>query len=1224
MSKTSKISLRGGGVIVTNDNCHNCSQITNIKCGKKIASVLGERASRPFAASGMARCPQRAAIGRVALVAAVFCALAFAPAFADKTVSGAYTLTANEDWTQEAVTLESGASVDLNGYSLHIGAVTVSGDTPMFTGSSGELRVTAATDFSSGGYSVSGSVSFVKDGSGTFTWSGGTIAATVPVSVTAGVFKVGVTTADVFGTSGDIYVVSPGQFDVNFGTANGTAPTLRRTFHIEGSGPDGSGALVNNASGNGYGSHLSNVILTGDATIGGASRLDLRTNGNAISGAGYTLTIKNTIALVVAGNYTTHYVPSLTCERLVIDGGILQPCSGRFRKNSNSSYQYFYPSLTVSDKIVIKNGGKFANYAGTSGTQPCASAFLVAEGTGWIRNDTSYWYDLTGPITIASGGTLICDTAGPWYRGAVTNETGATLNIGGEFCMRGGSFLNDGTINHTAGKFALGHRDGSGDPCTMENNGVIRTSGGTFQFNADGAMSGTGTLDLAGGTSNVRCGLFGFTGTIRVSGAAATIDNISSFPGTFVLNNGSVSTSLSGVTCDVVFDLADKTAPFSIPDSWLTLPADKAVLLDLRGRKLAWGEQIVSWTDRPALAFSATSAPLVEKSDGLYIGDGDAVAATATWTGAAGNGEFFDSRNWTCADELGNPITCFPNSATAITLDADVPLDGWTAFDAAAQTGTIDLNGHRAVMRPAAESAPAFTVTDHSEGVPGELRITVPAATTFSKAAEFAISGNLSLVKDGPGTLSWDDGTLDAAIPIVVTGGVFKVGVTTANVFGSSGTITVSGTGQFDINYGTAGGSAPTLNRTFYIEGAGPDGSGALVNNFSGGAYGSHVTQINLTGDATIGGASRIDFRGNSGGIDGAGHVLTLKNNALCLVAGGSYSSHYAPHLTCARLVIDGGTFQPCANRYRKNTSSSWIYIQPTLTISDKIVIKNGGKFANWPDNYSTPTYTAAFVVAEGDGWIRNDTAYWYTINGPITVESGSVLICDSDGPWYNGAITNKADATFNISGEFNALGGIFKNDGVLNHTGGKLVFGHRDNANYPCAVENDGSIRTTGGTFIFKGESSMTGAGMLEVTGGSPSLAGDFTCFTGTILLNGGTTTFAQPDTFFGTLVLKGGAIAAASSLASFPGTARIDLAGQELPLDVDDRNWFTFAAGREVFVDVGARELLPGDRLLSWTAQPANRVRFTLTNGQNGVLRADANGVIYTKQQGTLIIIR
>ena len=37
-----------------------------------------------------------------------------------------------------------------------------------------------------------------------------------------------------------------------------------------------------------------------------------------------------------------------------------------------------------------------------------------------------------------------------------------------------------------------------------------------------------------------------------------------------------------------------------------------------------------------------------------------------------------------------------------------------------------------------------------------------------------------------------------------------------------------------------------------------------------------------------------------------------------------------------------------------------------------------------------------------------------------------------------------------------------------------------------------------------------------------------------------------------------------------------------------------------------------------------PANCVSFTQTNGRTGMLNVDANGVIYTKQQGTIVSIR
>ncbi len=98
--------------------------------------------------------------------------------------------------------------------------------------------------------------------------------------------------------------------------------------------------------------------------------------------------------------------------------------------------------------------------------------------------------------------------------------------------------------------------------------------------------------------------------------------------------------------------------------------------------------------------------------------------ATATWTGDANNGDFSDSGNWTCYDGDGNPIAdAVPESTTDITLGADVPDAGWTAFNAA-YAGTIDLAGHRLVVCGGSDLA--FSVTDSSSGEPGELRFTIP------------------------------------------------------------------------------------------------------------------------------------------------------------------------------------------------------------------------------------------------------------------------------------------------------------------------------------------------------------------------------------------------------------------------------------------------------------------------------------------------------------------
>ncbi len=1088
-------------------------------------------------------------------------------------------------------------TINLNGYRLVIcgGSGLAFSVTDSSSGAPGELRFTIPeneTFEKTAALGISGNLSLVKDGPGTFLWSHAAesaLSAAIPVLVTNGVFKIGATTGDLFGASGTVTVKAPGQFDIN--TTQKYGPVRARTFYIEGDGPDGSGAIVNSAANTQWGYQLNKIVLTGDATIGGRGFIELRDSGNGIDCGGYELTVKNTGRLLVeSGTHLTN------ATDIVISGGTLQVCNS---------------CVLGAERIVLENGGTFLNYM-SSGTKQYTVPFVVREGTGTISSGQK-WYRIHSPVTVESGCTLNLPTDGPWYDGAITNETGAVMNIGGDFFAVGGIFRNDGTVVHTAKNFYFGSRDDQTHPCRVENNGTFRTTGGNFYFRSENSAHGTGVFDLAGSTARIDGDLSGFTGTLRVSGGTASLSSIGNFGGTLVLANGAVSTSLSGVTCPVVFDLSGKTAPFTIPESWLTLPASKQVTIDLRGRTLAWGEKLLSWESAPSLAFSLAegSTPLVEKADGLYFGDGDIVPVSATWTGAANNGLFSDVANWTCLDGNNDPVSAFPAASTAITLGADVPQGGWATFDLEHQTGTIDLNGHSAVLQPASGNSPALAITDTSLDTshPGELHFFIGEGVTYTNTASFGITGNISLVKDGPGLFVWGGGTLDAAIPITISGGTFKLGVTTANVFGSSGTITVNGTGQFDLNYSVENGNSPVLKKTFYIEGDGPDGSGAIVNNAASNLYGKHLEHVVMTGDATIGGISRIDFRGDGCGIDGTGYTLTIKNPNNVVLADGT------THLNCARLVVaDNGSFQPCSAYVSKKKKYC------VLTIPDGIILENGGQFASWAHNSNaTPEYSTPIFVREGSGTIRSSNKY-YTLSGAITVQTGTTLNCTTIGPWYSGAITNETDATLNISGESSVCGGIFRNDGTVNHTAAKFVLGHRDNANSPCRVENNGTIKTTGGTFIFKAESSMTGTGTLDLAGGSPSVAGALSGFTGTIRVSGATATISNIATFPGTLVLADGVVS--TSLASVTCGVVFDISDKTETFAVPG-SWLTLPSGSEVLVDVGERELQYGDRLLSWTTAPSN-VRFKLLGEHKGVLRKDATGVVYEKTKGIVIIFR
>ena len=1131
-------------------------------------------------------------VDRTAIIGS--CSLEHLPA-ADRAISADYHLTTDEDWSAQTVAIAAGVKIHLDGHTLKIGYVRPDGNgaAPEFTdetASPGVLCVAVPEDetLPNPGWCVTGGATLVKDGSGTLAWRGGTVAEDAPILVTNGLFRLDTWPMDVFGTSGTFTIRDKGQYDVHFCWARELqAPSYARTFYIEGDGPDGSGAIVNNATLNKDAQHFSTAIMTGDATIGGTSRIDFRGTGVGLYGTNMTLTVKNKKLAFCEGE--SH----LDCARVVVDAdGELEPCN-------NGGI------LDVPQGILLVNGGTLSSWA--NGTQSLDLSVTAGEGGGTIRRAQS-WYGIIGPVTVTAGNTLDCENGGPWYDGAITNETGSTFKIGGDLFATGGIFRNDGSVIHTAGKFYFGSRDDHNYPCRVENNSVIRSTGGNFYFRYENSAHGAGLFDLAGSTATMEGDLSDFTGVVRVSGGTASLVSVTNFPGTLKLAGGKVTSSLAEVTTDVVFDLTEQTASINIETlGYTTLPDGKAITIDLRGRDIAVGDKLLTWTKVPSLVFSLDSetaqggVPLVSTPIGLYYGANTTDAIYATWTGAADNGDWNDAGNWTCIDSVGGTIPGgVPTFETHLTLGADVPLGGWEAFSSAAQTGPIDLNGHRIVIHGANGDSPALSITNTSTSARAEIRFTLGAGTNFVKTANLVLAGNISLAVDGEGMFTWSGGTLAADIPITVSGGVFKLGVTTADVFGTSGTITVNGTGQFDINYSSGGNSSPVRKRTFYIEGDGPDGSGAIVNNATGNAYGYHLEKVVMTGDATIGGISRIDFRGNNYGIDGAEHTLTIKNTGMIAFCGGT------AYLACKDVVVtEGGVFQPCSGC--------------VMNVSGSLYIVNDGIFGNYSSNNITQAFAFPVVADDGGGVIRSDN-YWYRLNGALTVKSGSTLSCISGAPWYGGAITNEADATLNISGEFSACGGIFRNDGTVNHTAAKFVLGHRDNANAPCAVENNGTIKTTGGTFQFKAESSMTGTGTLELAGGSPSVKGALSGFTGTIRVSGATATIDNIATFPGTLVLADGVVS--TSLASVTCGIVFDISDKTETFAVPG-SWLTLPSGSEVLVDVGSRELQYGDTLLSWETAPSN-VRFKLQGEYKGILRKGNDGLVYARNPGMMIFIQ
>ncbi|MCQ2393432.1 MAG: hypothetical protein MJ249_04015 [Kiritimatiellae bacterium] len=280
------------------------------------------------------------------------------------------------------------------------------------------------------------------------------------------------------------------------------------------------------------------------------------------------------------------------------------------------------------------------------------------------------------------------------------------------------------------------------------------------------------------------------------------------------------------------------------------------------------------------------------------------------------------------------------------------------------------------------------------DGTPmsGELHVVVPAETTLTGKA-LAVDGSVRLVKDGAGVLLWNGGRLGAGVTTLVTNGVFKAGANDT-AFAAHGPIVIREAGQFDLNaHIGGGGSTPFIGTKFFVEGEGPDGTGAIVNNGSNN-YGYHLSDVQLTGDATFGGVSRIDFRGTTD-LEGTNATLTVKNSSVLALVDAA-SKVNVGHL----VVSDGGILQPCE------------FNASTLKAQD-ITLLRGGEIAYWS---GTGTWNVPVRVGEGGGEIYaqyGSEPYTYVQRGTVTVDAGSTL-----------ALTSPANKTINGTLESVVLNG--------------------------------------------------------------------------------------------------------------------------------------------------------------------------------------------------------
>jgi fibronectin-binding autotransporter adhesin len=381
---------------------------------------------------------------------------------------------------------------------------------------SGELRPASMTIdadlveyfFDGTGGFLSGPFPLTKSGSAT-AQLGGANTFTGSVTVNEGILRPLGNQA--LGAAGkEIKVNSGGQLDVN-GAMNANRDYQAK---IAGTGPDGSGALVNTLGGvnNGFGS----LTLTANATIGGTGRFDVRpiTAGSAtVDLAGFTLTKTgmNLVGLIdgtlLDGGNINIDQGTLALTRMVATGsGVVNVNPGGTLQFENYTTGAFGRNFNVNDATVRLIGtaslavASNVQLTGTSTFDVDATRTLTVDGAVTGTGNLVKSAPLAGTLTLTgtntyagtttiNAGTLLVNGNQSTANGAVSVASGATLGgtgtVGGSITAATGSTIAPGVAIGTLTTTA---------PVTLSGALVIELDGSSSdRLTVGGALDITGS-----------------------------------------------------------------------------------------------------------------------------------------------------------------------------------------------------------------------------------------------------------------------------------------------------------------------------------------------------------------------------------------------------------------------------------------------------------------------------------------------------------------------------------------------------------------------------------------------------------------------------------------------------------------------------------------------------------------------------------------------------------
>ncbi|MBQ7187898.1 MAG: autotransporter-associated beta strand repeat-containing protein [Kiritimatiellae bacterium] len=345
-------------------------------------------------------------------------------------------------------------------------------------------------------------------------------------------------------------------------------------------------------------------------------------------------------------------------------------------------------------------------------------------------------------------------------------------------------------------------------------------------------------------------------------------------------------------------------------------------------------------------SFAANAIAILSGAGDLTIGDTPGVGTVSSTSG-------------------GPLVLRVDDAASRLTVNALFPTNGSAPVVTKTGAGTAQLPTNAAITA--------------SIGI-GDGTVELPVEADDEQNLDAVLNGSGTFAKTGAGTLIVTNLNPSMIGSVEVREGTLRFGRTGA-LFAADPeyTLAISNGATLDVSaYGLAAQGVNLGTRTVFVEGAGVDGKGAIVNNGNTSQYNA-LKNGALTGDAVFGGlegdaatgnvGSRWDFRDGSFAMNGH-NITKIGSNMVCF--------------TGIKLT-EGGTVKIDVNEGTWSSETTTSYSGGS---SNSLNIAGGAMFDLY--NLSVP-FTWTMNIADGGMfYARNGSLAQNQIAGPVTLTGGT------------------------------------------------------------------------------------------------------------------------------------------------------------------------------------------------------------------------------------------